>query len=113
MPTYIFKILMSVFLVICIGVHVVGVVSPLTGEPLWSHIVHMISYAICLVSVLRPFSWRWVAYTIGAVYPFMYHARCAWTQFAIFGRYSAVCILVVVLLPTGIWLVWPKGPKTD
>lgn len=105
------KILMATFLVVCVGVHVQGIISPFTSEPLWSHIVHIISYTLCLIAIIRPFSRAWVAYTIGAIYPFMYHARCVWMTYDIHHWLSPVCTLVIVLLPAGCWLVWPKGPS--
>ncbi|MCW3126695.1 MAG: hypothetical protein JWO03_2353 [Bacteroidetes bacterium] len=111
MAKLIFKILMILFLLICVGVHVQGLLAPFSSEPVWSHIVHVISYTLCLVSIIRPFSWAWVAYTIGAIYPFLYHGRCAWIQYTVHDRFSAVCILVVVLLPLGSWIVWPERVK--
>lgn len=103
------KILMTIFLLICVGVHVRGVLVPFSSEPLGSHIIHIISYTLCLVSILRQFSWAWVAYTFGAIYPFFYHARCTWMEYSIHERFSPVCIFVIILLPAGIGLVWPKS----
>ena len=104
MTIRILKGLMTLFLLICIGVHVAGLLHPFSSEPTWSHIVHTISYCLCLYSVIRPAQISWLLYTIGAIYPFMYHARCAWTQYTMYQQLSAICILVVVLIPAGVWL---------
>ena len=102
------KVLMNVFLLICIGVHIWGLMSPVTSEPVYSHVIHLVSYSVCLVSLTRPFLWARVAYTIGAVYPFIYHARCVWEHYETYHRLSPVCILVVVLLPVGMLLIGYK-----
>ena len=99
------KFAMILFLLICLGVHVRGVLSPFSDEPMWSHIVHLVSYTCCLICVIRPFPMAIVAYTIGAIYPFIYHARCVWTQHELYHRWSPICILVVVLMPAGMIVV--------
>lgn len=101
----IFRRLMILFLIICLGVHVVGLARPFSSEPVWSHIVHLVSYCLCLYCVVSPPQIGWLLYTIGAIYPFVYHARCAWSQYTLYGHLAAICILVVVLMPAGGWLV--------
>ena len=96
------KIVMILFLLICIGVHLKGILSPFSDEPTWSHIVHLVSYSICLISIARPFPMAMMTYTFGAIYPFIYHARCVWTQHELYQRWSPICILVVVLMPVGM-----------
>lgn len=105
MMVVIFRWVMIVFLTICLGVHVVGLIRPFSSEPVWSHIAHLLSYALCMYCVVRPPRAAWLFYTIGAIYPFVYHARCAWSQYMAYGQPAAICILVVVLMPAGWWLV--------
>lgn len=104
----IFRRVMIAFLAICLAVHIAGLLRPFSSEPTWSHLVHLLSYALCLYCVIRPMQLAWVIYTIGTIYPFLYHAPCAWTQYSEHGQLSIVCILVVVLLPAGGWLVRPS-----
>ncbi|MBS1623523.1 MAG: hypothetical protein JSS76_06410 [Bacteroidetes bacterium] len=104
----IFRRAMILFLLICLAVHIAGLARPFSTEPLWSHIVHLISYSACLYCIVRRPGVGWVIYTLGAIYPFIYHARCTWSQYTVYHHYAAICILVVILLPAGIWLVRPR-----
>ena len=109
---FIGRILLIIFLLICIGVHVTGLLSPFSDEPVWSHIVHLVSYIVCLLCMIRQTSFAWLAYTIGAIYPFIYHARCAWQQYEVYHRYSAICVFVVVMMPIGLALLWRKPDES-
>ncbi len=92
------------FLVICVAVHVYGLASPISDESVSSHIVHSISYLLCLWAVLHP-SWRYAlfCYIPGMLYPVAYHALCAYRTFAEHGEANFICLLVVFLLPVGAW----------
>lgn len=106
----IFRRAMILFLIICLAVHAIGLIRPFSTEPVWSHIVHLISYALCMYGILRTARTGWLLYTVGAIYPFIYHARCAWSQYTDRHELSGICILVVVLIPAGWWLVRRETP---
>jgi hypothetical protein len=93
------KALLALFLVICVSVHVYGIFVSATTEPLWSHIVHIISYVICLAAFLFRIKFRMHLYLLGMLYPFFYHARCAWIHFAAHHTLHPICMLVIVMLP--------------
>ena len=97
--------LFIVFLLICIGVHVTGLVTHYSDEPVYSHIIHLISYCVCLYALLRAIPMRTLIYVLAAVYPFLYHANCAWMSYSLHGRLNPICILVVILMPLiGVWI---------
>jgi cytochrome bd-type quinol oxidase subunit 2 len=103
------NILFTLFLLICIGVHVVGLTTHFSDEPVYSHIIHLISYCLCLYALLRQVPYRHFIYLFAAVYPFLYHGRCAWNSYSLHGKLNAVCILVVVLMPLiGAW-IWGQS----
>lgn len=102
----ILNILFGLFLVICIGVHVYGLASPFSDEPVASHIVHLVSYCLCLFALLKAFKYSAVLYALAAIYPFCYHLHCAIMDFNLHGRLNPICILVVVLMPViGWWIL--------
>jgi|GEM_PF-2518442 hypothetical protein len=103
------NILFTLFLLICIGVHVAGLATHYSDEPVYSHVIHLTSYCICLYALLRPIPYRTLIYVLAAVYPFLYHANCAYRHYTLQGKLSPVCILVVVLMPLiGVW-IWKQG----
>ena len=103
-------ILFTLFLLICIGVHVVGLATHYSDEPVYSHCIHLLSYCLCLYALLRKgIPYRALIYFLAAVYPFLYHGNCAWMSYTLHGRLNPVCILVVVLMPLiGFW-IWRQG----
>lgn len=102
-------VLFTLFLLICIGVHVVGLTTHFSDEPVYSHIIHLISYCVCLYALLRSMPYRALIYALAAVYPFLYHGNCAWMSYTLHGRLNPICILVVVLMPLiGVW-IWRQG----
>jgi hypothetical protein len=105
----IFKYLFAVFLVICVGVHVYGLFAPITHEGTASHLVHIASYSLCLLTFLVPVPGRPFVYLLAAVYPFAFHAHCAWVSLHDNGSLNGICILVVCALPMGAaWLFRQK-----
>lgn len=104
------KVLLAAFLAICVGVHVYGLLAPFSSESTLSHLIHLVGYSTCLLSVLlkkNPFTLP--LYLCGALYPFFYHALCAWHSYSVAQELNYICWLVVVLLPLGGW--WLRGTK--
>ncbi len=95
------KILFSIFFSICVLVHVAGLFGQYVNEPLWSHIVHIISYCMCFYSLLFAIRYRFWIYMAGAIYPWYYHANCAWMSYTNLHQYNRICLLVVVMMPLG------------
>ena len=104
----IFKILFAIFLVICIGVHVYGLFKPITHETTASHLIHIASYSLCLLTFLAPVQGRIIIYSLAAIYPFAFHAHCAWVSLADNGQLNGICILVVVMMPLGAFWIWKQ-----
>ncbi|HWB63809.1 MAG TPA: hypothetical protein VG603_09885 [Chitinophagales bacterium] len=101
----IFNVVFSIFLLICVGVHVYGLFSHFNSEPQYSHIIHIVSYGLCLYAYITTARFRLLAYVFGSIYPFLYHAHCAWVSFTDYGHLNGICILVVVMIPIGkLWL---------
>lgn len=96
---FVAKILLSVFLVICVGVHVYGLFTHFNSESNLSHTVHLLSYALCLYSFVQPVKFRLWLYLVGLTYPFAYHALCLGKTYNELHSVNSVCLLVVVLLP--------------
>ncbi len=93
------------FLAIGVGVHIYGLFSRFNDETVLSHIVHTISYALCLFAVLYSQKGNRLKYLyiLGAVYPFYYHARCFFLQLSGTADVTiVVCLLVAVAMPLGI-----------
>jgi hypothetical protein len=99
------KVLFALFLAICIGVHVYGLVTRFSGESNASHVTHLVSYSLCLFVLLANRNTRFKIYLIGALYPFFYHANCAWNTFQTHHTLNGICLLVVVLLPLIGWFI--------
>jgi hypothetical protein len=126
------KILFAIFFVICIAVHIVGPFTQISNEPLWSHIVHAISYCICLYVLLiagtkpndktkelalsppsrgaclperQGFRRGWI-YIAAACYPFVFHANCAWHSYFDYNKLNAICLLVIVMMPLAGLFIW-------
>lgn len=52
---------------------------------------------------------RTLAYTLAAVYPFLYHANCAWNSYTLHDKLNGICILVVIMMPLiGVW-IWNQS----
>lgn len=101
------RILVALFLVICILVHVVGLVTPVSDETLLSHLVHLASYGMCLAAFWLSFSMRIPVYLVGAVYPVYFHGQCLLHTWTSAHRINVICLLVVVILPlTAIWMFY-------
>jgi hypothetical protein len=112
------NILFTIFLIICIAVHVVGLCvaghlftlsSPISDEPAYSHIIHLVCYCICLFALLRPIKYRTLVYCLAAIYPFYYHAHCAWVSYTVHHEFNAICILVIIEMPLIALWIWKQG----
>ncbi len=99
------KILLGTFLAICVGVHIYGLFYHSFNEPDWSHIVHIISYSLCLFTFLRPIKFRIWLYLLGAVYPFFYHARCFFVPLIELHKFNHICLEVIIVLPLAAWFI--------
>ena len=110
---HIIRILISLFLIIAITVHVVGLFSPISDEPLWSHVVHLISYSLCLFTFLREQRFRLLLYFMATIYPVAYHAHCFATQLLEFDKFNAICLLVIVVLPLAALLIFIENKKAE
>lgn len=108
----IIRILISVFLVIAITVHVIELLHPTLSEPVWSHIVHLISYSLCLFTFLREVRFRLLLYFIGTIYPLAYHTHCFATQLLEFDKFNTICFLVIVILPLAALVVWQNKDRS-
>ncbi|HLP50896.1 MAG TPA: hypothetical protein VK154_08425 [Chitinophagales bacterium] len=98
-------VLFSLFFIPAIGVHVYGLFVPITQESTASHIIHILSYSVCLITFLRPISYRLLLYSLAAIYPFMFHANCFFIPLLQQNKFNAVCLLVIVMLPLGgLWI---------
>lgn len=106
----ILRILLAMFLAICVAVHIIGFFYPVSNEPMWSHTVHILSYGLCLFTFLKRIKHGVFLYLAGMLYPFFFHARCAWLSFNE-GHTSAICVLVVIMLPAIGYQVWLKGKE--
>lgn len=107
------KVFFALFLVVCIGVHVYGLFVPFTTESTASHITHLLSYSLCLFALLTKFNIRLAVYFVGALYPFYYHANCAWNTFQAQHTLNIVCWLVVILLPLIGGFIAKENRSTD
>ena len=101
MMTKVEKILFSLFLTICVVVHIVGLIKPYTAEPAWSHVLHMVSYTLCLGVLLLNFYSNKILFFLGAVYPMYYHLSCLLHSSDM--PSIIICSLVVLLLPLIGW----------
>lgn len=106
------RVLIALFLSIAIAVHVVELVRPTLDEPVWSHIVHLISYSLCLFTFLRVVKFRLLLYCTAMVYPVMYHANCFFTQLLHFDKFNAICFQVIVILPLAAVLIWQNEKRS-
>lgn len=103
------KVLLALFLVICVGVHVYGLFTHFNDESDLSHIVHLLSYSLCLFTFLRPVKYRLWLYLAGLPYPFVYHALCLGRTYNEHQTVNYICLLVVVLLPAMAYWIWLEG----
>lgn len=103
---FIIKTLLAVFLVVCVGVHVYGFFIHFNNESDLSHVIHLLSYSLCLFTFLKPVQYRVWLYFAGLVYPFVYHALCLGNTYHEHRTVNYVCLLVVVLLPAMAYWIW-------
>jgi len=107
------KILISLFLLIAVGVHIAGLFMHVSDETILSHIVHLLSYAICLCAFMRPVKFQLSLYLIASVYPVFYHARCFFTQLSELHKFNSICFEVIVILPLAALLIFTENKKAE
>jgi hypothetical protein len=100
------KTLLVVFLLVCVAVHVYGLFTRFNNESNLSHIIHLLSYTLCLFTFLKVIRYRLWLYLAGLVYPFVYHAVCLGKTYNELNTVNYVCLLVVVLLPAIAYWIW-------
>jgi uncharacterized membrane protein HdeD (DUF308 family) len=99
------KYLFAVFFLIAALVHVYGLIYHNTNESNSSHIIHLLSYSVAMLTVVNPKKYYFAVYAIAAIYPFYYHLACAWQTYNEMGKLNPICILVVILMPLiGAWV---------
>ncbi len=107
-----FKIYLALFMVSGIIFHVYALYTHFTRETEQMHLIHLLSYSLCLLAVLVNLRYRFMVYTLAAVYPFIYHANCAWVSFIDLGKLNPICIYVVIMMPLGmLWVLSESGKK--
>lgn len=110
MPKQIFDFALRVFFTVAIAVHIIGLYKPFSTEPVWSHLLHIVSYAACQLAIWKKGNLsRWL-YVAGALYPFYYHLQCAIQQ-ALQQQINTICIITCATLVAGLLLLWQQ-PKT-
>jgi hypothetical protein len=102
------NILFTLFLIICIAWHVVALAMHLENDPVYVHLVFLVCYGICLLALLRPIKYRTIIYCLAAIYPFYYHAHCAWVSYTVHDKFNTICILVVVEMPLIALWIWKQ-----
>ena len=105
--------LIALFLTIAVTVHVVGLFMHVSDECILSHIIHIISYSICLFTFLRPVKFRLLLFGVGAVYPFYYHANCFFTHFFQQHYFNSICFEVIVVLPLAALLLFTQKENAE
>lgn len=111
-PPVVIKVLIGLFLAIAAMVHILGLFTPVSDEGPVSHIIHIISYSLCLFTFLRPVKYRLWLYVTGMVYPFMFHTNCFFTPLIQQQKFNTICLLVIVILPLAALMVW-QWEKND
>jgi hypothetical protein len=105
----IIKYLAATFFAIAIAVHVYGLFYPITSESTASHIAHLLSYSVCLLTVLKPINRAHFIYFIAALYPIYFHAGCARNND---GSFNAICVFVVLFMSAvTIWMFYNNRVK--
>ena len=99
------KTLLILFFITAVLVHVVGLAKPFSDETPLSHIVHVVSYGLCLFAVLRQINFGVLLYFFGSLYPYFIHARCSYVQYMELNKLNAICIYTVVMLTAGFAFV--------
>jgi hypothetical protein len=108
------KILLATFLSICVGVHIYGLIYHPFPESDLSHVIHILSYSLCLFTFLRPIKFRLLLYCIGAVYPFFYHARCFFMPLIELHKFNVICLEVIIVLPlAGLLILKQNRPAVE
>jgi hypothetical protein len=105
------NILISLFLAICIAVHIYGLFYHPFPESDLSHIAHLTSYSLCLYTLLTRVKYRLLFYGIGSLYPFIYHLNCFYTQWVELHKFHPICFQVVAILPVGAFWVFIQSKK--
>lgn len=107
------KILLVLFFIIAVGVHVVGLISSFSDETPLSHTVHVFSYGLCLLTILKRFKFGIGLYLAGSVYPYFIHVQCSYLQYAELNKMNAICIYTVFMLSAGLVYLVLTEPKSN
>ena len=100
----IFKILLSIFFAVAIGVHIYEIATS-NDEPLWMHSIYFITYGVCWWMIFSKNKNRSSIYLLMAIFPFITHVYYGYQHINQLDINFWVCIIVCVLLPFGfIWL---------
>lgn len=105
------KVLIALFLAIAVGVHIAGLFMHVSDESILSHIVHLLSYSVCLFTFLRSVKFRLFIYLLATVYPVLYHARCFFTQLLELQKFNSICFEVIVILPLAALIIWQNEKR--
>lgn len=103
-----FQRLIALFFLICLGVHVYGLIAPFSEETPLSHVVHLVSYGMCLFAILQNFRTQVLVYIFGSIYPLYIHVPCAWSALEK-GHLNWVCLAVTFFIPLGLVGLLKKG----
>lgn len=95
------KILLVLFFITAVAVHVIGLIKPFSPETPLSHIVHVVSYSLCLLTILKRINFGIIIYAIGSIYPYFIHAQCTYIQYTELNKLNAICIYTVIMLTAG------------
>ncbi|MCX6197999.1 MAG: hypothetical protein NTY88_02090 [Bacteroidetes bacterium] len=95
------KIFLVLFFITAVSVHVIGLVKPFSPETPLSHIVHVVSYSLCLLTILKRLNFGIILYVIGSIYPYFIHAQCTYIQYTELNKLNAICIYTVIMLTAG------------
>ena len=106
----VFKILLSVFFAIAIGVHIYYVIKPDT-QPFWWHLLYYITYGVCWWMLFSKNEYRRAVYVMMALFPFVTHLYYGYQHFPSLDAMFWICLLVCVLLPAGYFLINEKATE--
>lgn len=104
----ILKILFSFFFTVSVLVHIIGLIKPFSDEPVFSHIIHIVSYSICLFMTIRAGKHPLVLFLAAALYPFLFHSYCAIMPWIEEQRFSPICWMVVFTIPIAALWQWAE-----
>ena len=105
------KFFLILFFITAVAVHVIGLVKPFSPETPLSHIVHMLSYGLCLLTILQRINFGIIMYVNGSIYPYFIHVQCSYLQYTELNKLNAICVYTVIMLTAGFIFVWTESRK--